>query len=165
MQSIAERGLQAIFKVPNTSKKHPQNRIYSYLLRKLAITLPLSHMQACAAGQRVQRHYLHSGQERLFVSGGDYGLGDPQGFDHCPAVHVCMHERGGGFPIRFAFDDCSNHLPVIDVWGHYLDNIFPSHRLRANHCPVAGNTCKACVRGGSDRKLVAIPQAGGHSSA
>ena len=38
MQSIAERGLQAIFKGPNTSKKHPQHRIYPYLLRKLPIT-------------------------------------------------------------------------------------------------------------------------------
>nr|WP_083903077.1 IS3 family transposase [Octadecabacter antarcticus] len=40
MQSIAERGLQAIYKGPNTSKKHPQHRIYPYLLRKLAITRP-----------------------------------------------------------------------------------------------------------------------------
>ena len=41
-------GLQAIYKGPNTSKKHPQHRIYPYLLRKLAITrpnqVPLSHM-------------------------------------------------------------------------------------------------------------------------
>jgi putative transposase len=33
-------GLQAIYKGPNTSKKHPQRRIYPYLLRKLAITRP-----------------------------------------------------------------------------------------------------------------------------
>jgi putative transposase len=32
--------LQAIYKGPNTSKKHPQHRIYPYLLRKLAITRP-----------------------------------------------------------------------------------------------------------------------------
>ncbi|WP_417240937.1 DDE-type integrase/transposase/recombinase [Celeribacter halophilus] len=31
-------GLQAVYKGPNTSKKHPQHRIYPYLLRKLAIT-------------------------------------------------------------------------------------------------------------------------------
>jgi putative transposase len=41
-------GLQAIYKGPNTCKKHPQHRIYPYLLRKLAITrpnqVPLSHM-------------------------------------------------------------------------------------------------------------------------
>ncbi len=74
-------GLQTIYKGPNTSKKHPQHRIYPYLLRKLAITrpnqVPLSHMQACAAGQRVQRHHLHPCQERLSVSGGNHGLGDP----------------------------------------------------------------------------------------
>ena len=33
-------GLHAIYKAPNTSKKHPQHRIYPYLLRKLAITRP-----------------------------------------------------------------------------------------------------------------------------
>ena len=33
-------GLQAIYKGPNTRKKHPQHRIYPYLLRKLAITRP-----------------------------------------------------------------------------------------------------------------------------
>ncbi len=33
-------GLQAIYKGPNTSKKHPQHRIYPYLLRKLATTRP-----------------------------------------------------------------------------------------------------------------------------
>ena len=31
-------GLQAIYKGPNTSKKHPEHRIYPYLLRKLPIT-------------------------------------------------------------------------------------------------------------------------------
>jgi len=33
-------GLQAIYKGPNTSKKHPQHRIYPYLLRGLAVTRP-----------------------------------------------------------------------------------------------------------------------------
>jgi putative transposase len=33
-------GLQAIYKAPNTSKKHPQHRIYPYLLRKPPITRP-----------------------------------------------------------------------------------------------------------------------------
>jgi len=31
-------GLQAIHKGPNTSKKHPEHRIYPYLLKKLPIT-------------------------------------------------------------------------------------------------------------------------------
>ena len=33
-------GLQAIYKGPNTSKKHPQHPVYPYLLRNLAITRP-----------------------------------------------------------------------------------------------------------------------------
>ena len=33
-------GLQAICKGPNTSKKHPQHKIWPYLLRKLSITRP-----------------------------------------------------------------------------------------------------------------------------
>jgi len=33
-------GLQAVYKGPNTSKKHPQHRTYPTLLRKLAITRP-----------------------------------------------------------------------------------------------------------------------------
>jgi len=33
-------GLQAIYKGPNTSKKHPQHKIWPYLLRKLPITRP-----------------------------------------------------------------------------------------------------------------------------
>jgi putative transposase len=33
-------GLQAIYKGPNTSKKHPQHPVYPYLLRSLSITRP-----------------------------------------------------------------------------------------------------------------------------
>ena len=32
--------LQAIYKGPNTSKKHPQHKIWPYLFRKLSITRP-----------------------------------------------------------------------------------------------------------------------------
>ena len=32
--------LQTIYKGPNSCKKHPQHRMYFYLLRKLAITRP-----------------------------------------------------------------------------------------------------------------------------
>jgi putative transposase len=35
---IGIMGLQAIYKGPNTSKKHPQHKIWPYLLRKLSIT-------------------------------------------------------------------------------------------------------------------------------
>ena len=33
-------GLEAIYKRHNTSKKHPKNRIYPYLLRNMQITRP-----------------------------------------------------------------------------------------------------------------------------
>ena len=33
-------GLQAIYKRPNTSKKHPKHQVYPYLLRALPITRP-----------------------------------------------------------------------------------------------------------------------------
>nr|WP_138923691.1 IS3 family transposase [Sulfitobacter sp. BSw21498] len=37
---MAIMGLQAIYRGPNTSKRHPQHRIYPYLLRNLPITRP-----------------------------------------------------------------------------------------------------------------------------
>ena len=70
-------GLQAIYKGPNTSKKHPEHRMYPYLLRKLPITQP-NH---AAQSGLVQRHHLHPSQKRLSVSGGDHGLGDAQSAD------------------------------------------------------------------------------------
>ena len=33
-------GLQAVFQRPRTSQRHPEHRIYPYLLRDLAITRP-----------------------------------------------------------------------------------------------------------------------------
>ena len=49
--------LVPIYQMPNTSKKHPQHKVYPYLLRGLKIDWPnqvlLSGMQACPAGQRV----------------------------------------------------------------------------------------------------------------
>ena len=51
------------YQTPNTSKKHPQHKVWPYLLKGLAITrpnqVPLSHRQACVAGQWVRRHQLH----------------------------------------------------------------------------------------------------------
>ena len=47
-------GLQAIYKGPNTSKKHPEHRMYPYLLRKLPITQP-NH---AAQSGLVQRLYI-----------------------------------------------------------------------------------------------------------
>ena len=47
-------GLQAIYKGPNTSKKHSEHRMYPYLLRKLPITQP-NH---AAQSGLVQRPYI-----------------------------------------------------------------------------------------------------------
>ena len=33
-------GLEALYKKPNTSKKHPEHRVYPYLLRGISITRP-----------------------------------------------------------------------------------------------------------------------------
>ena len=65
-------GFQAIYKGPNTSNKHPEHRMYPYLLRKLPITRPNHAVQSGL----VQRHHLHPSQKRLSVSGGDHGLGN-----------------------------------------------------------------------------------------
>jgi putative transposase len=51
-------GLQAIYKRAEHQQKHPQHRIYPYLLRKLAITRP----------NHVCSDILHPHQERLSVS-------------------------------------------------------------------------------------------------
>lgn len=37
---MREMGIQALYPKPNTSKKHPHNKIYPYLLRNLKIDLP-----------------------------------------------------------------------------------------------------------------------------
>ena len=63
-------GLQAIYKGPNTSKKHPQHKIWPYLLRKLSITRP-NHVWCSDIT------YISS-EERLPVSGGNHGSGNTQ---------------------------------------------------------------------------------------
>ena len=70
-------GFQAIYKGPNTRNKHPEHRMYPYLLRKLPITQP-NH---AAQSGLVQRHHLHPSQKRLSVSGGDHGLGNAKTAD------------------------------------------------------------------------------------
>lgn len=56
--------LTPIYQTPNTSKKHPQHKVWPYLLKDLAITrpnqVPLSHMQACVAGQWITSLFIAS---------------------------------------------------------------------------------------------------------
>ena len=37
---MKKMGIEALYRKPNTSKRHPQHRIYPYLLRKLTINRP-----------------------------------------------------------------------------------------------------------------------------
>ena len=71
---MAKMGLAVIYQKPRTSRPHPENRVYPYLLRGLAVTRP--DQVWCT-----DRH-LHPDASGLFVPGGDHGLVQPTGF--CP---------------------------------------------------------------------------------
>ena len=62
-------GLQAIYKRPNTAKKHRPHKIWPPLLRKLPITRPIVFGAATLPNPR---------QERLSVACSNPGLGDAQ---------------------------------------------------------------------------------------
>jgi hypothetical protein len=63
-------GLQAIYKGPNTSKKHPQTSDLSLPAAETAYHAPKPRL--------VQRYHLYSGTARVPLSGGDHGLGHAQ---------------------------------------------------------------------------------------
>ena len=67
-------GLQAIYKRPNTAKKHRQEAPPAQNLAPLAEKTANHAPQSCL----VQRHYLHPRQERLSVACSNPGLGDAQ---------------------------------------------------------------------------------------
>jgi hypothetical protein len=67
---IGIMGLQTIYKEPNTSKKHPQHKIWPYLLKKLSI--PRSNHVWCN-----DIIYIPV-KNRLPVSVGNHGLGNTQ---------------------------------------------------------------------------------------
>jgi len=52
-------GLEAIYKRPNTSKKHPENRIYPHLLRNMQITRPNQVWCADISYIPVKRGFLY----------------------------------------------------------------------------------------------------------
>lgn len=52
-------GLEAIYKRPNTSKKHPENRIYPYLLRNMQIACPNQVWCADISYIPVKRGFLY----------------------------------------------------------------------------------------------------------
>ena len=65
-------GIEAIYRRPNTSKPHPEHKIYPYLLRNMAITRPnqvwvmgityvppLGDCMQSPAGQRMRRGFVY----------------------------------------------------------------------------------------------------------
>ena len=64
-------GLWAIRPKRNTSKPHPEHKIYPYLLRDRTID--------SAEPSMGNRHYVHPDASRVSVSGCDHRLGDPAG--------------------------------------------------------------------------------------
>ena len=68
---MRKMGIEALYRKPNTSRRHPGHRVYPYLLRGLAIERP---NQVLSDG-----HYLHSDGPRLCVSGRGDGLAQPKG--------------------------------------------------------------------------------------
>ena len=64
--------LVPIYQEPNTSKTHPQHKIWPYLLRNVIIDRPNQVL--------VRRYHLYPHATWLSVSRGDHGLAQPQGF-------------------------------------------------------------------------------------
>lgn len=85
-------GLQATYKGPNTSKKHPQHPIYPYLLRKLPNVRP-NHVW-CSDITYIPR------AARVPLSGGDHGLGHAQSagmaaLEHAGRQLLCLGFKRG----------------------------------------------------------------------
>ena len=92
---MARMGLAAIYQRPKTTVRHPQHRIYPYLLRDMAIARPdqvlRSAMQASPVGQRVRRYHLYPDAEGVPVPRRHHGLVQPAG----PGLAVIEHHGGG----------------------------------------------------------------------
>ena len=61
---MARRGIEALYRNPHTSQRHPAHRVYPYLLRHLAIT---RSNQVGGGG-----YHVHSDAGRFHVSDGNY---------------------------------------------------------------------------------------------
>jgi len=142
-------GLQAIYKGPNTSKKHPQHRVYPYLLRKLAITrpnqvwcsdityIPVKHgfLYLVAIMDWATRKVLswrlsntldasfcvEALEEAIVRYGKPEIMNTDQGSQYTGAGWITTLIKAG---IKVS----------MDGRGRYLDNIFPSRHLQANDC-------------------------------
>jgi len=144
-------GLQAICKGRNTSKKHPQHPIYPYLLRGLPITRPnpvwcsdityipvrrgLLYLVAIMdwATRKVLAWRLSNTLDASFCvealkdALAKYGkpeiMNTDQGSQFTGSAWITTL-TDAKIKISMPLGDFTNHLPVIDGRGRYLDNIF-----------------------------------------
>jgi putative transposase len=144
-------GLQAIYKGPNTSKKHPQHRIYPYLLRKLAITRPNQVWCSDITYIPVKSGFLYlvaimdwatrkvltwrlsntldasfcveALEEAIARYGKPEIMNTDQGSQYTGTGWITTLIKAD-IKISMPLGDFTNHLPVIDGRGRYLDNIF-----------------------------------------
>lgn len=99
--------LMPIYQKSDTSKPAKGYKTYPYLLGGLRIDrpnqVPLSRMQACAAGQRVRRHHLFADAQGLPLSRRHHGLVHPKGAGLAHLQHRAMvlhrsEDHGEGKP-------------------------------------------------------------------
>ena len=83
------RRLVPIYQQPNTSKKHPQHKIWPYLLRDAVIDRPNQGL--------VRRYHLYPYATWLSVSRGDHGLAQPQGAGLAAVKQYGCQLLWGGF--------------------------------------------------------------------
>jgi len=68
-------GIEAIYRRPNTSKPHPEHKIYPYLLRNVAVTRPNQVWAMRCPGRRMpsfakRGYHLRADAARFCLSGG-----------------------------------------------------------------------------------------------
>ena len=111
--------LVPIYQEPNTSKKHPQHKIWPYSAEERGHRPPEPSL--------VRRYYVHSYAARLSVSRGDHGLAQPQ------SAGLAAIKQHGCRLLRRGFERSV---------GQATANQKSSTRIRAANLPAAlGSTC------------------------
>jgi len=92
---MRQMGLEAIYQKPNTSRKHPQNPVYRYLLRRIKVERP---NQVWARTSPTSRSRAASSTSARSWTG-TAGRSSVQRTDLCEAVpvHILLPEEGTQF--------------------------------------------------------------------